>query len=346
MTTRFLLAVTTVACCLATADAGFYVPGEPFDIVSRNGKIEPLAFDPFRLRFGDIKGIGIAKEQPSALRKQYLGKRDELKSLRRPGFEELVRLGGYYYRLGDLENAFATWHKASQIRPPNYLAFSNLSLVLMMRGELLEARRFQADAPAMDLKSLPGITPELVKWFARVEVVMRNLLRMRNHELREKIPLMALPLDDLFGVQFVGDSGRYEPGQISAAQREKLPEDAITIVQQLLLWMPSDARLYWLLAELYNAAGEMQFAVAIMDECVNTRFQTELLREHQQLIGERLAAIREEAEKNEARIRAEHENKDFRRHPEVVWAAGIAGLIVVVLLVVWQLRLIARRWAR
>ena len=38
-------------------------------------------------------------------------------------------------------------------------------------------------------------------------------------------------------------------------EKAKLPKYAIEIVQQLLVWLPEDARLYWLLGELYNAQG-------------------------------------------------------------------------------------------
>jgi hypothetical protein len=66
-------------------------------------------------------------------------------------------------------------------------------------------------------------------------------------------------------VRFVGESGDFEPGKIAKAEKAKLdavrkfPSDPgpIDIVQQLLIWLPDDQRLFWLLGELYNAAADL-----------------------------------------------------------------------------------------
>src|SRR5262249_9699783 len=55
--------------------------------------------------------------------------------------------------------------------------------------------------------------------------------------------------------RFVGESGAFEVGTLAVAEKAKLPPDALDIVQQLLVWLPDDLRLYWLLGELYNARG-------------------------------------------------------------------------------------------
>ena len=70
-------------------------------------------------------------------------------------------------------------------------------------------------------------------------------------------------------VKFVGASGKFEPGNLAPEEKAKLPKDAIEIVQQLLVWLPEDARLYWLLGELYNAQGgakNIRTARVIFDE--------------------------------------------------------------------------------
>jgi hypothetical protein len=56
-------------------------------------------------------------------------------------------------------------------------------------------------------------------------------------------------------------------------------------VQQLAIWLPADARLLWLLAELSNAHGDVATAAAIMDGCV-TEFglRSPELRAHRQLV--------------------------------------------------------------
>ncbi len=53
-------------------------------------------------------------------------------------------------------------------------------------------------------------------------------------------------------VRFVNDDGKFEPGRTSAAELRKLPPAALENVEQLLLWLPEDLRLYWLLGELAN----------------------------------------------------------------------------------------------
>jgi hypothetical protein len=98
-------------------------------------------------------------------------------------------------------------------------------------------------------------------------------------------------VDDLFGVKFVGPSGRYKAGALAADQKAKLPPDAIAVVQQLVLWFPEDTRLLWLLGELYNADGNLEAASKTLDLCVWSRhFQSATLREHRRIVREALDA--------------------------------------------------------
>ncbi len=82
-------------------------------------------------------------------------------------------------------------------------------------------------------------------------------------------PDSELP-DRIFDVNFVNAAGVYEPGVLAPAEQAKLPSDSLAIVQQLVLWFPTDPRLYWLLAEVYAAKSEFSAARKIMDECVST----------------------------------------------------------------------------
>ena len=82
-----------------------------------------------------------------------------------------------------------------------------------------------------------------------------------------------------------GRTGNTYAGRISAEELKKLPPDAIAIVQQLLIWLPGDARLYWLLGELLNAEGDVSSAATVFDECLWTRrYDSPLLREHRQVV--------------------------------------------------------------
>src|SRR5205085_6042095 len=72
-------------------------------------------------------------------------------------------------------------------------------------------------------------------------------------------------------------------GQLAAAERKKLPEDAAAVAQRLALSLPADGKLLWQLGELAGAHGDVRTAAAIMDGCV-TEFglRSPELRAHRQ----------------------------------------------------------------
>jgi hypothetical protein len=94
-------------------------------------------------------------------------------------------------------------------------------------------------------------------FFRKTETYLLDLMRRRLAEPAGK-PFEAV--DAIFtdgqkppkAIRFVNDEGAFEPGRLAAAERSKLPADALEIVEQLNLWMPEDARLYWLLGEVAN----------------------------------------------------------------------------------------------
>ena len=55
-------------------------------------------------------------------------------------------------------------------------------------------------------------------------------------------------------VRFLTDEGAFAVGRIAKAEKAKLPKDAVEIVEQLLIWMPHDQRLLWLLGEVVNSS--------------------------------------------------------------------------------------------
>ena len=88
--------------------------------------------------------------------------------------------------------------------------------------------------------------------------------RLVKHRVREEARLkrkekIEETLDPIFvddqkkPVRFLTEAGNFEPGRIALAEHLKLPDDAIEIVEQLLIWMPHDQRLLWLLGEVFNA---------------------------------------------------------------------------------------------
>jgi hypothetical protein len=121
-----------------------------------------------------------------------------------------------------------------------------------------------------------GWTEKQFLWYRKVENALLRLLTLRARERQlppGKVNRLGDDVEPLFEggtpprpVRWVGPSGKYEAGKLAEAEAKKLPEDAIDIVQQLLIWMPDDPRLFWLLGELYNARGDYAFAYEIFAE--------------------------------------------------------------------------------
>lgn len=145
---------------------------------------------------------------------------------------------------GELQNAIGTLHPIVK----GWGSWSDLSAA---RRGMLE--RIGWSEPIFDLNR------EYEKYYLK-------LLRLRMRERitkKDSKDLVQLP-DTLFDdgkdppspVRFLNDDGDFEAGKIAASEWAKLPHnapDALAIVQQLIVWMPDDLRLYWLLGEVYNA---------------------------------------------------------------------------------------------
>jgi hypothetical protein len=163
-----------------------------------------------------------------------------------------------------------------------FLPNVTLAHVVAEQGRWAEAAEYLSIAneerpPA----SLPGTAPKKLAWQLKLNKgPLTTLFRLRGREARAKdearaakkeppaelLPENELP-DRIFDVNFVNAAGQYEPGVLADAEKAKLPPDALATVQQLVLWFPFDVRLYWLLAEVYAATGELKTAAKILDEC-------------------------------------------------------------------------------
>jgi hypothetical protein len=208
----------------------------------------------------------------SPLRIHYLEEAARLEKVargRKLTADELADLGALYVRLGEAGKAVALLRPAQREHPNHFGIAANLGTAWQLQGDLEQA------VPCLEqaVRLAPGK-------FQKAEEYHLRLVRQR---LRE--PRGTQGLDDLFGVRYVGDQDRYEPGKLNAAQRKKLPGSAVALVQQLGLWLPSDPRLLWQLAELAGAHGDVRTAAAMMDGCV-TQFglQDPELRRHRQMM--------------------------------------------------------------
>jgi tetratricopeptide (TPR) repeat protein len=125
-------------------------------------------------------------------------------------------------------------------------------------------------------------------WFAKCEEYQHKLVKFRLAERLKGVLTFATAvkqIDPLFETAplpkgqnpllfFSGENGTFEPGKITAANKAKLPPDAIKIVQQLLVWTPDDLRLFWLLGELLNAQGDVESAKIVFSEVFGKYQQT------------------------------------------------------------------------
>ena len=189
------------------------------------------------------------------LRQQYeaaAGKLEAAGKERALTADEAADLGALHVRLGRPAMAVEVLRKAHREHSDHFRIAANLGTAWQAHGDLAESERTLADAVRL---APPRWKP--------IEVAHLKLVR-----LRQKDPRSVTAPDDLFGVPFVGPSGKPEAGRIDPAARKKLPADAVAVVQQLALWLPADGRLLWLLGELANAHGDVRTAAAILEGVV------------------------------------------------------------------------------
>jgi hypothetical protein len=99
--------------------------------------------------------------------------------------------------------------------------------------------------------------------YRRYEVLFERLMvnRLKEKKQQEKKQPVAETVDPIFldakgePIRFLNEKGEYEAGRIAAPDKDQMPRDAVEAVEQLLIWMPNDERLLWLLAETFNASA-------------------------------------------------------------------------------------------
>jgi hypothetical protein len=103
--------------------------------------------------------------------------------------------------------------------------------------------------------------------FKRIEVYFKRFMRhrIRVELLAKKNKQVEDTVDPIFidedakgdarpaPVKFLIEDDSFAVGRIAKAEKAKLPRDAVEVVEQLLMWMPTDQRLLWLLGETMNA---------------------------------------------------------------------------------------------
>jgi hypothetical protein len=351
---------------IAPLRGGIYSPNEPcyFDEFDPDGLAKPIGYSNFKiilteiLRLDPREGLAESKnrhETRDRIQKYKSRPVRDLSPTELAGYTaDLIRLGGSH--LDDALNLLLPL--SSDRRRVDFFIFSHLSKVHQERQEYESAYR-KADASMSDVsfpKTFPGYRPDQLVWLRRVESKFNlPLLRSRWQEGEQKRSGVQENPDPLFPIRLAGKEwhpvhyspkdGEYQAGLLTPSEAEKLPPDAVAVVQQLILWNPKDPRLLWQLAELYNAKGDVRAALELMDECVNypRNYSNRTLMEHRAALRahqDRLAA--EESRRLEEAARKLEADKAAERTRTYLVGGVIGG--IVVLLLVWQFRQIARKW--
>ena len=203
----------------------------------------------------------------------------------------LMDLSAYYLRLGRLDRTRKPVDliKAENLLPrlklgSNFLLYSNLGTINQTQGKANQAatmlglaRSFwpsDYDAlkknpqdPAWKLVDRLGWNKRQFDWYRRADFFQFQLALLQAREQENNSSddgPYQLFVKDKKPVEFVGPDGTFQPGTLKKSEKDKLPPDAVPIVQQLLLWLPGESRLEFLLAELLNARGDVQEAYSLL----------------------------------------------------------------------------------
>lgn len=166
--------------------------------------------------------------------------------------DEQADLGALYLRLGKPARAVEVLRLAQRQHPAHFRIAANLGTAWQLHGDLDQSAEALSHAVRLAPKNLRA-----------AEELHLKLVRARRR------PTDRQSLDDLLGVRWVGPSGQWQVGQMAPAEREKLPTEALALVQRLALALPADGRLLWQLGELANATGDVRSAAAIFEGLVS-----------------------------------------------------------------------------
>jgi hypothetical protein len=290
---RTLTVTTAVAVWLAAAVpawAGVYNTSEP--------AVWPLpaTFMEFQLRLGDLRSIAVEEQPPplpkeSAARLYYRKRVAELEAKERDGAlteRDRIDLSAYYIGLRKFEEALRVLAPVEAVQDQNsFMILSNLATANQLLGRLDRAADYLQQALNAWPRVCVGFSSDQLSYYRLAERYQLKLIRLRQQEEQARPGRPVESVDALFpGVRFIGPSGEYEPGEIAPEQSDELPSGltGLRVVGQLVLWLPFDDRLYWLLGELFNARGEVDAASRIFAELDGRNFKPPELRRHRHIL--------------------------------------------------------------
>jgi hypothetical protein len=360
MATMVMVATLAIT---APVRAGLYNPRE----MSRFYPV-PTVFSRFQDLWSDLRGLARdEKDVKNDWILKYHSRFRELKNAEQSSelsVEDRIELSACYLRIPNADGSFRAndairvLEPAQAKEPRNFMVLANFAVAQQVAGNLERAISYEGLALESWPDSHPNFTLDQLHWYRRAEKYYYQLLMLRLREAEQAARGEEKSVDGLFyPVDLAGSGASYEAGKIAARQLAELPGDAIPIVKQLLIWLPFDNRLYWLLGELLNAKGDVRAAYQAFNTLIGPDNSTSakqpdqprLLRQHWRVLQEAANALPEAAVEDAASSAAPSVSPS-PGSPNSSWfpdlravAVGFAAGVVVTLLAGLQLREIRRR---
>lgn len=357
-----LLSCLGVVLCAAATQAGLYNPSEPIGAQLPQLRMTspdnfPAAYEHFKdFALEPLRTIGMQKvlqDNPLRLRYRLVTESADAFKARGWSFQQQLSLSEYLIRRGDeasrlLENLREGKHR--------FLALANLGTAAQLKGELQKASTYLEQAASAWPEDWQTLDAELrtffaemrwgkqeFDWYRKAEGYHRKLVQLRS---QEKLPPDTENVDAIFGDAFVFDEKNpFTPGKLPSGKVGRLPADALPITQQLLVWLPNDQRLLWLLGEVYNARGEYKTAKSILDDLSTFKvsfrpYRPQLLLEHREVLRKYTPP------QPEVTTTKDKKDDDKTKDASFDWRSltvGFGAGIVFAFFGYWQIREIVRR---
>lgn len=296
--------VVGLALVSAPGRASLYSPDDPLASlqVGPDGLGQALPLDEFKRRLAVLKNQLNPELKDNKDRQRVLARIATRQNLRGRPRAETVALAVDLLRTGKLDEA------AGLLAAERGGFLPNLTLAHIRaagstdrddRGWAAATEHLAIANEERAPATIPGLTPAQWAWQQKInQGPLAELFKSRwqeaRHHARQRLDPENEQPDPVFPVRFVNAAGVYEPGVLAPAEKANLPPDAIATVQQLLLWSPTDARLYWLLGELYAATGQLRAAETVFNDLVDTGWKygnRKAVQEHRAAMRAAVAAL-------------------------------------------------------
>ncbi len=279
------------------------------------GRLEKLPPIPdthlgIRLLLGELRDAethdSVRPVVSGSLRAEFLALRERLKGTPPDGANaDLMDLGVCELRLGQPEKAREILERLLSRVPPEaperFQILANLATTYLALGSRGLGRDFLERAYLIQIQALKawpdnvakspaGWTLATWRFLLHAERLQLKLMRGRLLEATSSAPgtdLNQAGPDSVFESPLFADGDAYRAGPAGRAIWENLPADATDLIRQLVVWLPLDNRVYWLLGEVNNATGETVEARRIMEELANARQMR-----HVRLLGRHLEVLK------------------------------------------------------